>query len=111
MPHELWHRFLVADDAAADALERLFELADEADVPDNYATSISRDYSQEEVDDFKGTMKPTALFLDYGERESVRRLAWMLMHTPDRALLSEVARRWVEFIEAEGAMLTDLLAY
>jgi hypothetical protein len=103
-----WERFLAADDEAADALERLFRMADAmADacvVPDEYSMSmLSHGYTSAEVSEFKGANERTAIFLDDEERERVRRLTWTLIHNPDaRAMLSELTRRRDAFVREEG---------
>jgi hypothetical protein len=105
IPPDRWGCFLAADDEAADALEHLFELVNTCVVPDDYSMSmLGRCYTFEEVDNYEGTMKPTAIFLDDEEREGTRRLTWTLIHNPDaRAMLSELTRRRDAFVKEEGS--------
>jgi hypothetical protein len=112
IPPERWPRFLEADEEAAELLERLLELAEFSAVPDDFTLPMGAEWTQEEVDDFKGTQKPTALFLDAEERETTRRITWTLANNPDaRAVLSELTRRRDAFVAAEGAMPEGLPPY
>jgi hypothetical protein len=100
---ERWKRFLEADEEAADFLERLQELGETAAVPDNYETPLRDEWTQEEVDNFRGTLKPTAIFQGFGEREATRRLTWSLINNLDaRAMLSELTRRRDAFMAKKG---------
>jgi hypothetical protein len=105
---ERWRRFLEADEEAAELLEQLMKLAEAAAVPDDYETPLRNEWTQEAVDDFRGTLKPTAIFQDAREREDVRRLTWALAHNSNvRAMLSEITRRRDAFIAGEEAYIRD----
>ena len=105
IPPERWRRFLVGDEEAHELLERLLELAEAAMVPEDYETPLGNEWTQEEVDDFRGTLKPTGIFLDAKEREATRCLTWTLIHNPGaRAMLSELTRRRDAFVAQEGSM-------
>src|SRR3712207_5914889 len=98
-----WQRFLEVDDVAAEILERLLELGESTAVPEDYKPPLRNEWTQEEVDGFKGTLKPTAIFFDTLEREAVRRLTWTLTKNPGaRAMLSELTRRRDAFVAEEG---------
>jgi hypothetical protein len=84
----------------------------EATVPGDYETPLRNEWTQEEVDSFKGTMKPTASFIDAEERERVRRLTSTLIHNPNaRAMLSELTLRRDAFVADEGLMPEGLPLY
>jgi len=106
---ERWKRFLETDEEAAELLKRLLGLREAAVVPEDYETPLRNEWTQEEADNFKGAMKPTAIFEDAGEREAVRRLTWTLIHNPDAtAMFSELTQRRDAFVADEGSMPTHL---
>jgi hypothetical protein len=109
---ERWRRFLEAAEEAAELLERILELGEATAVPEDYETPLIGEWTQEEVDSFKGTMKPTAIFMDAEERARVRALTWTLVNNPDaRAMLSELTCRRDAFVAEEGLMPEDLPLY
>ncbi len=100
---ERWRRFLEADEEAAELLDGLLGLAEEAAVPDGFATSLNVEATAAEAEDFPGTMKPTALFSDAEEREQTRRLTWALIHDAEaRAALGELTLLRDAFVAEEG---------
>jgi hypothetical protein len=73
---------------------------------------LRNEWTQEEVDGFKGTLKPTAIFEDAEERNAVCSLTWTLIHNPDaRAMLSEITLRRDAFVAREGLMPENLPLY
>ncbi len=109
---ERWRRFLIADDEAADVLERLLELAENAAVPEDYREPGHKRHNNAEINDRLGNHDLGSIFADADERESTRRLTWTLIHDPEaRAMLSELTRRRDAFFREEGSMPTDLPPY
>ena len=103
VPPERWDRFLGEDGEAADLLERLLALAEDADVPDDYRTPEHEWHELGDINDQLGRHDLGSVFEDAEERERVRRLTWALMHYPKaRGLLSEITRRRDAFVAAEG---------
>jgi hypothetical protein len=99
---ERWRRFLSADDEAADVLERLLELAENAAVPEDYREPGHKWHDQGEINDQLGKTDLGSVFVDAEEREAARRLTWTLIHDPEaRAMLSELTRRRDAFFRAE----------
>ena len=85
------------------------ELAKCATVPQGYEAPLRSEWTQEEADAFKGTLKPTAIFFEAAEREAVRRLTWTLTNNPGAwAMLSELTRRRDAFVAEEGLMPANL---
>jgi hypothetical protein len=106
-PERWWRRFLIADDEAADVLERLLELAENAAVPDDYREPGHKWHDLGEINDRLGDAELGSVFVDAEEREATRRLTWTLIHDPDaRAMLSELTRRRDAFVGEEGSMPT-----
>jgi hypothetical protein len=100
---ERWERLLAEDDEAADALERLWEMADNALVPGDYKMPNYKWHDLGEINDRMGDPDLGSLFTDREERERVRRMVYALVHVPEaRALLSEITRRRDLFVDAEG---------
>jgi hypothetical protein len=100
---ERWERFLEADEEAAELLRRLLELGEGTTVPEDYEAPLRKAWPQEEVDNFRGTLKPTAIFEDAAEREATRRLTWSLTHLPEaQAMFSELTRRRDAFVAKAG---------
>ncbi len=100
---ERWRRLLEEDDEAADALERLWDLAESAIVPGDYRMPNAKSHDQGEINDRIGNSELGSVFVDADERERVRRLTYLLLHVPEaRAALSFVTRRRDAFVDAEG---------
>ncbi len=100
---ERWERLIEEDERAAEALERLWELAEDALVPVDYRMPNSRSHDQGEINDRIGNTDLGSVFADREERERVRRMTYVLLHVPEaRAALCEITRRRDEFVDAEG---------
>jgi hypothetical protein len=100
---ERWERFLEEDEEAADALERLWELAEAALVPGDYKMPNHRWHDLGEINDRMGDPDLGSVFVDAEERERVRRMVYVLTRVPEaRALLREITRRRDLFADAEG---------
>ena len=105
MPRERWERFLESDEEAAELLERLLQLGEDAVVPENYREPGYQWHDQAEIRERLGDPHGVggSIFLDAEERETTRRLTWTLIHNPDaRALLSEITRRRDSFAAEDG---------
>jgi hypothetical protein len=101
VPPERWGEFLDADDMAADLLEELLALAEDADVPDDYRTPLHEMHELGEINDQLGNHDIGSVFEDAEERERVRRMTWTLMHDPEaRRMLSEITLRRDAFVLA-----------
>lgn len=99
MPPERWARFLETDEEAAELLERLLELGEDAAVPDTYKMPGHQWHDLGEINDRLGNSELGSVFVDAEEREAVRRLTWVLIHNPiARAMLSELTRRRDVFV-------------
>ncbi len=100
---ERWRRLLEEDEAAADALERLWELADNAIVPIDYKMPNYKWHDLGEINDRIGDPDLGSIFTDAEERQATRRLVYALINVPEaRAMLSEITRRRDDFVDAEG---------
>lgn len=100
---ERWRRFLIADDEASSVLERLLELADDANVPDDYREPNHKWHDLGEINNRLGKHELGSVFVDADEREATRRLTWTLIHDPDaQAMLSELTRRRDAFLAKPG---------
>jgi hypothetical protein len=109
---ERWRRFLIADDEAADVLERLLELGENAAVPDDYREPGHKWHDNGEINDRLGNHDLGSVFVDADEREATRRLTWTLIHNRGaRVMLSELTCRRDAFVREEGSMPTDLPPY
>jgi hypothetical protein len=105
MTPQRWERFLEADEEAADLLERLLELGEDAPVPDTYWEPRHKWHELGEVNDRLGRHDLGSIFEDAAEREATRRLTWTLIHNPGaRAMLSELTRRRDAFVPQEGSV-------
>jgi hypothetical protein len=101
VPLERWWRFLDADPEAADLLEGLLALAEDADVPDDYKTPLHEMHELGDVNDRVGKHDLGSIFEDAEERERVRRMTWALMHDPEaRRMISELTLRRDAFVLA-----------
>jgi hypothetical protein len=93
---ERWSRFLAHDERAKDLLDQLLELAEVADIPEDFESPGDDASTREEVDG------PEGVFVDDEERVLSRSLAWLLVHHPDaRAMLAEITRRRGAFARVE----------
>ena len=102
IPPERWGRFLAADEQAAELLEQLLGMAEDAEVPDAYREPNHSWHDQGEINDRLGRPELGSIFADAEEREATRRLTWTLIHLPEgRAMLSELTRRRDAYV-AEG---------
>ncbi len=100
---ERWRRFLIADDEASSVLERLLELPDDANVPDDYREPNHKWHDHGEINNRLGKHELGSVFVDAAEREATRRLTWTLIHDPDaQAMLSELTRRRDAFLAKPG---------
>ena len=100
---ERWERLLDEDDEAADALERLGGLADNALVPGDYRMPNHRWHDLGEIHDRMGDPDLGSVFVDAEERQATRRLVYALINVPEaRAMLSEITRRRDSFVDAGG---------
>jgi hypothetical protein len=100
---ERWERLLEEDEEAADALERLRELAESALVPVDYRMPNYKWHDLGEINDRMGNSELGSVFVDPQERARVRRLVHALARVPEAlALLSEITRRRDSFAAAEG---------
>ena len=109
MPPERWQRFLETDEEAAELLERLLAMGEDAAVPDTYREPGHKWHDLGEINDRLGNHDLGSAFEDAEEREATRRMTWTLIHNPDaRVMLSELTRRRDTFVAAEGSMPTDL---
>lgn len=94
IPPERWTRFLVADVEAAEFLDRLLKLGEDAAVPEDYEPPMHSEWTLEQLESFKCTYKPTAIFKDASEKEAVRRLTYTFVNNSDvRRMFSELTRR------------------
>ncbi len=97
---ERWERLLDEDDEAADALERLWDLAESAIVPGDYRMPNHRWHDLGEINDRMGDPDLGSIFVDAAERAATRRMVYVLTHVPEaRAMLSEITRRRDTFNE------------
>jgi hypothetical protein len=98
---ERWERFL-ADDGAADLLEQLLGLAEDAAVPNDYRDPGHEWHDHGEIRDRLGQHEFGSVFVDTDEREATRRLTWTLINDPKaRAMLSDLTRRRDAFVADE----------
>ncbi len=99
---ERWERLIEEDERAADALERLGGLAEDALVPGDYLMPNSKSHDQGEINDRIGNTDLGSVFSGREERERVRRMTYVLLHVPEaRAALCEITRRRDEFVDVE----------
>jgi hypothetical protein len=102
IPPERWGRFLAHDGEAKDLLARLLELAQAANIPEDFKQPFKGERTQEQTDATFGENphKPFALFVDASEKERVRALTWTLIHNSDaRAMLAEITKRRDAFVQ------------
>jgi hypothetical protein len=100
---EQWERFLIADDEAAELLQQLLRLAEDAAVPDDYREPGHKWHDHGEVCDLLGQHELVSVFHDSDEREATRRMPWTLIHNPAaRAMLSGLTRRREAFLAEEA---------
>ena len=85
---------LESDEEAAELLERLLQLGEDAVMPEDYREPGYQWHDSGEVNDRLGRHDLGSIFEGLEERETTRRLTWTLIHNPDaRALLSGITRR------------------
>jgi hypothetical protein len=100
---ERWRRLLEEDEAAADALERLGEMADNALVPGDYKMPNYKWHDLGEINDRMGDPDLGSIFTDAAERERTRRMTYVLLHVPEaQAMLREITSRRDAFNETAG---------
>jgi hypothetical protein len=98
-----WERLIEEDKQAADALERLWEMADSSLVPVDYKMPNHRWHDLGEINDRMGDPDLGSIFTDAGERERVRRMVYALLHVPEaQAMLREITSRRDAFNETAG---------
>jgi hypothetical protein len=90
-----WREFLETDERASGLLESLLEMAEDAEVPNEYRMPNHDWHEMGEINDRLGKHDLLgSIFEDAEEREATRRLTWTLTYEPDaRAMLSELTRR------------------
>ena len=94
-----WREFLKTDERAAGILKRLLEMADNADVPDEYRMPNHHWHELGEINDRLGNHDLGSIFGDAEEREATRRLTWTLTYErAARAMLSELTSRRDRFV-------------
>jgi hypothetical protein len=94
IPSERWGRFLAADEEAAELLERVLQLGEDAAVPEDYEEPGHQWHELGEINDRLVNRDLGSIFVDAEEREVARRLTWTLIHNRGaRAMLCELTRR------------------
>lgn len=111
IPPERWGEFLAEDAEAKRRLSELFEIAEDADVPEGYWTwlgawphkpeMLAEGYHAGRISGAsEETLSGEESLLDLEEKETARRLAWVLIHDSGaRARLGELCARRDSYID------------